>query len=261
MAALLGGFLVFNGAATPQKAATMAQSALQKQYPGANVEVQIEGKRGVDVLKGRFRRVRVGLSDVALADLPFTPPKNPKKIGRAAKIEVDLKRITWGNVPIDTARLDFQQVEYDFEALRKQSQFQIVKMGPSQMRVQLRGESLRPLFAARLQNIDEPEVHLEGNGLRVTGARTVLGLRTPVELTAGLIGVGNEVRLFEPQIRVGGVALPAVATASLTKDVGSLYAFDREGRWPFTVRIDRVTAQNETLGIETSLTLKPVVGE
>ena len=58
LAILAGGFLTFNAVVTPDKAASEAEKALKKQFPGAEIQVKIEGKRGKDVLNGRFRKSR-----------------------------------------------------------------------------------------------------------------------------------------------------------------------------------------------------------
>ncbi len=256
LAALLGGFLAFNSFATPQKAARMAQDALQKAYPGSTARVQIEGKRGSNVLKGKFRLVRVEMSDVTLAALPFSPSQGAKKIGRAEKIELQLVNAKFLGLPIARANFDFQDVEYDFDALRKRSQFQIVRSGPAQMRLQLGAPALQTLFAERLGDIENLTIAFQNDRLLLTGQRDVLGFKTPIELTARPVGAGNAVRLENVVIKVGGVALPAAAASALLKDLNPVYTFDREGNWPFNVEVQSVTAQNNALNLTANLSLK-----
>ena len=66
LAALLGGYLYINGAATPEKAAELAQAALQKRYPGSQVQVHVEGRSGRNVLKGKFRVQRIKIFPINL---------------------------------------------------------------------------------------------------------------------------------------------------------------------------------------------------
>lgn len=256
LAALLGGLLIFNGAATPEKAARMAQEALQKQYPTSKVSVQMEGKSGVNVLKGRFKRVHIAVSDLTVADLPFTPATEAKRIGKAGKMELDLRNLTWGSLPIARARFDFENLEYDFDALKKSSQFRIVRTGPAQMQVQVGAPSVAASFDTRLKDIENLAIAFEGDEFRLTGERDVLGYKTPVSMTAQPVGVGNEVRLDNSVIKVGGVTLPAMAANALLKDVNPIYVFDRKGEWPFRVNIQKVSAQNGFLDITAGLTLK-----
>ncbi len=71
IAILAGGLLTFNAIVTPDKAADEATKALQQKFPGADVKVAIEGKRGKDVLNGRFRKVDIELSNLTLNELPI----------------------------------------------------------------------------------------------------------------------------------------------------------------------------------------------
>ena len=71
IAILAGGLLTFNAVVTPDKAASEAEKALKKQFPNAQVQVNIEGKRGKDVLNGRFRRVDIELTNLSLSEMPL----------------------------------------------------------------------------------------------------------------------------------------------------------------------------------------------
>lgn len=257
LAALLGGLLYFNSAATPQKAAQMAEEALQKQYPTSKVNVEMEGKRGADVLKGRFRRVHIEVSDLKVAELPFTPATTAKRIGKAGKLELDLRNLTWGTLPIARARFDFENLEYDFGALKETSQFKIVRTGPAQMQVQVGASSVASAFDTRLKDIENLAISFQDDQFRLTGQRDVLGFKAPVSMTARPVGVGNEVRLENSVITVSGVPLPAMAANALLKDVNPIYVFDRKGEWPFKVNIQSVSARNDSLDVTAGLTLKP----
>ena len=71
LAIVAGGLLTFNAVITPDRAASEAKKALQKQFPGAEVQVKIEGKRGKDVLNGRFRSIDIDLANLTLTELPM----------------------------------------------------------------------------------------------------------------------------------------------------------------------------------------------
>ena len=71
LAIVAGGLLTFNAVVTPDKAASEAKKALQKQFPNAQVQVKIEGKRGKDVLNGRFRKIDIELANLTLTELPL----------------------------------------------------------------------------------------------------------------------------------------------------------------------------------------------
>ena len=105
LALLAGGFLTFNAVVTPDKAAGVAADALKKRFPGANVKVVIEGKRGRDVLNGRFKRVDVELADLTLSDLPIatsanvTPSANVTQAsGRCVLLPLPLRRRLCGPI-------------------------------------------------------------------------------------------------------------------------------------------------------------------
>jgi hypothetical protein len=257
LAALLGGFFLFNGAATPDKAADMAQKALQKQYPTSKVNVEMEGKRGMSVLKGNFKRVHIDLADIVLSDLPFSTERVEKpKIGRAGKLEVELKNLTWGTLPVERARFDFENVEYDFNALKKKSEFQIVGMTAGQMQLRLSTQSLRPAFAEKLADIENVAISLEGDQFTLTGQRDVVGLKAPIVLKARLAGVENTLRLEEPTLTLSGVKLPDLATKRLIADVNPIYAFDKDGKWPFRVQLTEVAGKDDFLDMKADLSLK-----
>ncbi|HEX9997649.1 MAG TPA: LmeA family phospholipid-binding protein [Abditibacterium sp.] len=256
LAVLLGGFFAFNAAVTPQKAARVAEKALQKQYPTAKVNVEIEGKRGKSVLNGNFRRVRIEIADVTLQDLPFSPLSAPKKLARAGKIELEMRNLVWLGLPLSRANFDFDNVAYDFDALKNRSQFQIVGMDSGKMRLQLSAQSLKPSFEARLKDLEQVAISVEGDQFRLAAARDVVGFKTPIILTARLSGQSNQVRLEDPSVSVGGVKLPTMAASALLKDVNPVYTFDRDGKWPFAINLTGVSGQGDMLNVEATLQLK-----
>ena len=255
LAALLGGFFLFNSAATPQKAARMAEKALQKQYPGAEIEVEIEGKRGTSVLKGNFRRVRVQMAHLTIAALPFEPSGGAKKIGRAGKIELDLRDLKLGTLPVSRARLEFENVEYDFAALKDRAQFQLVKSGAARLGLQLSTEALLPAFAAKLQNTSDVRVSTEGKTLTLRGNRTFLGATTPIVVTGQLAGRDSELRLENTILTVGGTRVPDVAANLLLKDLNPLYDFDKGLKWPFRTEITSASGVANQINLSANLRL------
>jgi hypothetical protein len=259
LAAFLGGFLLFNGAASPGKAAHLMQESLQKQYPTAQIKVDVEGKHGMSLLKGNFKKVHVEMENATISDLPFSgafTPNEHTKLARAGEIEIELNHLTWGTLPVERARFDFTEVRYDFNALKKTSDFQMAKMGPSQMQLRLSTDALRPAFASRLKDIQDLAIDIEGDQFKLTGSKDVVGLATPVELDAHLIGVENTLRLEDYKLSLGGVVLPGLATNALVKDVNPIYSFDKEGKWPFRVQLSAVNAHEGKLDLTAKLVLK-----
>src|SRR6186713_775120 len=62
LGALVGGVLFFNSQATPHRAEREVEKALQGRFPGAQIDADIKGKRGMDVISGRFKEVRVQMA-------------------------------------------------------------------------------------------------------------------------------------------------------------------------------------------------------
>lgn len=260
LAALLSGFFLFNQAASPQRAAHLAEKALQKQYPGATVHVEIEGKRGADVLKGRFRRVRVEMSHLTLSQLPFAPAppdsvasKKKQKIGRAQKIEIDLRDLNMGKLPVSRAQLNFSDVQYDFLALKNRGQFEILHSGPASLQLQLSASALLPSFAANLKNTSDVSLSIDGKILRLNGMRSVLGQSTPIIVTGELVGRGAQLRLENAALSLGGTTIPTLAANALLKDLNPLYDFDKALKWPFRTEITGAVGQGNTLNLSANL--------
>src|SRR5437762_3013993 len=120
---LLGGVLLFNSVVTPGRAAKEAEKSLRKKFPGATVNVEIEGKRGRDALKGRFKTVRVELANARVDGFPIqgkesddTTPEKAVKEGTIEHLELELRDFSFGDLPVKTATLSFDDVRYDFNA-------------------------------------------------------------------------------------------------------------------------------------------------
>src|SRR5688572_1733945 len=132
LAALLGGFLLFNSAATPEKAEKIIESALQKTYPRGTVNAEVEGKRGRAVLKGNFRRVRLEMTGIGDVDgLPFLPAREDSKKGHLGRLELALRDFRFNELPVENAEFGFDKVVYDVDALKKTSKLMLVSSGPA----------------------------------------------------------------------------------------------------------------------------------
>ena len=290
LAALAGGFLAFNATATPDRAASMARSALLKKFPGADVEVNIEGKRGKDVLNGRFRRIDVQLANLTLEELPFEtsapanikpvnvaatgasavqgatalsnaavvkPAKTKKtKLGHAGEINLAVRALKWNNLPVERADFSFKDIEYDLGALKNDSQFKLVRVGAAKMHLELAPEALTPFVAKRAENVSNPRVRLENGRLAVNGDRVFYGLTAPFELKGAPGFIGQQIVLQAPTLLVSGVTVPQIVAAPLLKSVNPLYSFAEAKGLPFEVTLTNVAVRDGKLQVDADLSLK-----
>lgn len=291
LAIVAGGLFTFNAVVTPDRAASEAKKALQKQFPGAEIQVVIEGKRGKDVLNGRFRTMDIELANLTLDELPiqtsapasvvrqpngamqasgprdasapqFKPVEIKKskpekiKLGSAGALNIVVRDFKWQNLPIARADFRFADVEYDFGALKKQSQFKLVRVGKSTMHLELAPDALTPLIAKRVQNVTNPSVTLDDGQLTVTGARNFYGVAAPFEVNGTPDFVGSTMILKAPKLLVSGMTVPALISAPILKSVNPLYSFDNLEGSPFKVTLTKVEARDGKLQIDGDLTLK-----
>lgn len=303
LAILAGGFLTFNAIVTPDKAASEAEKALKKQFPGAEVQVKIEGKRGKDVLNGRFRKIDIELAHLALDELPIqtataqsasapvpvvvrepsgsikaAPPratsapqfkpveiKTPKpnapktdkvKLGRTGELNIVVRDFKWQSLPVARADFRFADVEYDFGALKKRSEFKLVRVGKSSMHLELAPEALTPLVAKRVENVTDARVILDEGQLGITGTRNFYGVAAPFEVKGQPSFSGSEMILQSPKLLVSGIAVPALMANSILKSVNPLYSFAELQDLPFVVKLTKVESRDGKLQIDGDLTLK-----
>lgn len=257
LAGLLGGFLWFNSQATPDKAAQIAEKSLQKQYPGAQVDVEIEGKRGSDVLNGRFKSVKVEMARLKLDDLPFTAGE-AKNVGRSELIEISLKDFTWEGMRLDSADFRFESVEYDLQTLKKTGQFRIVHCGPSSAKLKLNELALQQMLGGKLKDVPNAKLILEDGRFHIVGEKDVFNVQVPFEMFATPAGQGRNIVLENPDVKVGGIALPGLAVDALLKDVNPVFVFDRNNKWPFQVELTSVVARDGELEINGNLPFKSI---
>ena len=261
LAALLGGFLVFNSQATPRKAEKIAEASLQKRFPGAQVDVAIEGKRGFNVLHGKFTRVRVALAGFGtLAELPLQMTPQAKNRGRVGILELQLRDFIWNDLKVDAADLTFKDVVFDRDLLKREGRINIVSCGPGTVRLTIPAGSLETLTRARLKDVQEARLTLQNGQVRVTGKRAapLVGVLMPFTMTADLRARnGGEIWLSEPKVSVGDLPLPAMLTNSLLGDVNPIYVFDRQKKWPFRVQLTSIQTPANKLEINGGLTFVP----
>lgn len=284
LAALLGGFFGFNALATPDRAAKIAEKSLRQQFPGAGVNVEIDGKRGRAVLAGRFKRIRIELSDLTLSTLPIsasasstndarrlastepvavpassTKPKRVK-LGRAEVVELSIKRFTLGSLKIASADFLLLDVSYDLNALKKQSQLRIVKCGAATMKLQLNAADLVPLVTNRLTDVSQANLQLRDNQIVFSGERPIVGFVAPFQLTANVAGAGDALRLDDVKFSVSGLPVPSALVNSQLGNLNPVYRFDF-GEAPFSVEIQSVTARDDVLSIEANLPFRGATQE
>lgn len=257
LAGLLGGFFWFNSQATPSKAAQLAEKSLQKQYPGAEVDVEIEGKKGSDVLNGRFKKVRVEMSGISLDELPFSAGE-AKKVGRSEVIDINLKNFDWEGMKVSKADFHFEGVEYDLNTLKKTGQFRMTKCGPSTARLTLTELAIQPLLGGKLKDVPNAKLALKDGRFHITGDKDVFGVNVPFEMLATPVGKGRDIILEAPKVSVSGVPLPGLAVDSLMRDVNPVFVFDRHNKWPFKVELTSVSANEGILEINGNLPFKAV---
>lgn len=290
LAILAGGVLTFNAVVTPDKAADEAAKALRAKFPGAQVKVNIDGKRGKAVLNGRFKRVDVEMSDFQLDDAlvaqmaaatpaPLTPlyttpvplpehaaptnaatsqPKSaPKiKIGRTDEINIALSRFRWNDMPVERAEFYLKNTEYDWDALKSRAQFILLKTDDAKLHLELAPEALAPLVEKRVQNIKNARVSIVGEKLSVRGERQFYGINAPFEVKGTLGFVGPQVIMQAPTLLVSGLTVPAPLAAPLLKSINPLYSVADLKDLPFAVELQNVWARDGKLQIDAALKLK-----
>ncbi|BCM94064.1 hypothetical protein IAD21_05961 [Abditibacteriota bacterium] len=260
---LLGGFLAFNAFVTPGRAEKEAESALRKKFPGATVNVDIEGKRGRNVLKGRFKKVRVELSNLRIDDFPIqagaevsttTGAAPAPKFSTIGHLELSLHDLSFGGLPVKSVELSFDDVHYDFEALKKRSEIRLISFTNGKIALAIEANSLLPLVAKRAPEIKDAHVELRGGEIVVTGRREILGAGANVLVRGPIVPHGNDLDLDNAHVEVAGLNIAPILAAPIIKGINPLYSF--EEKWPFNVQTGHIGADNDMLQIEGTLTAK-----
>lgn len=300
LAIVAGGLLTFNAVVTPDRAASEAKKALQKQFPDAEIQVAIEGKRGKDVLNGRFRSIDIELANLTLNELPLSvnapvaempagssptivrepngaiiagqprPQSEPKyrpvkvktpkpektKLGSTGELNIAVRDFKWQNLSVERAQFEFDDVEYDFGALKNRSEFKLTRLGKSTMHLELAPDALTPFIAKRVENVTNPSVIIKDGQMTVKGARNFYGVAAPFEVIGTPDFVGAEMILKSPKLLVSGFTVPALVSTPILKSVNPLYSFDKIEGFPFKVSLTKVEARDGKLQIDGDLTLK-----
>lgn len=271
LAALLGGFLVFNTQATPDKAAEVMRETLQQRFPGAQVETQVEGKRGRDVLKGRFKRVRIHMANFRFGTIPAAagPSSTPPALrathrvgnqGRIGLLETDLQNFQFGDLQVQAFRANFQDAVFDWKILKKESRVELQSCGPATANLSLTPVALETLMREKLSDIAEPRLSIRGDKVQITGKRDIplIGLGVPFSLIGNLEARnGNEVWLTNPALKVSGVGLAAPIAGAFLRNLNPLYVFDKERQLPFRVVISNMQNREGTLELSGQLQFVP----
>ena len=294
LAALLGGFLFFNSQATPDKAARMMEKTLAKKFPGAQIKADVEGTRGNDVLKGRFKRVHLDVANFTLGQNsdakinPMTsgvlPPmrtatpnvktavhttdaglnvqvvQSAKSRGRIGTFELQARDFRWNDLQISALDLTLKDVVFDWKALRKTSQIKLVDSNGGQAQLTLQAPALKSFVQAKLSDVTDPQVQLlPGKRVRVTGQKPMPLVNVPIDfqLDAGLeIRRDRELWLSNPQLKTQGVSLAAPLTKLFLRDINPIYVLDAENQWPLKVRVTDLQTQDNSLRLNAQVALR-----
>jgi hypothetical protein len=261
-ALLLGGFFGFNALATPKRVAKGAEKALRRQFPGATVNVQVTGKRGKDVVNGRFKDIRISLANLSFDALPLEA--NPasglvgtaSKVGRVEHLELNLQQLKFGDLPIENLRVAFDNVRYDFGALKNHSQLRLISFSNGRVLLGVRGSSLRSLFALRAPEVRNPSVEVRNGEIILRGERDVLGSPTPVEVRGPVVARGQNIEIGSARVLVNQAALPPALAAPIVRDINPLFRFDPEDKGPFRLQINSIQSENGVIQVQGALTMR-----
>ena len=265
LALLVGGVLTFNAVVTPNKAEDAIQSVLQKQFPAATVNVDIKGKRGRDVLRGRFKTLDVSMQNIAVqeGDAPafaISAVPDAKNKGRLGQSTIQLKDIMWDGAIIDTIEIKMTNLVYDFKALEEENALRIVSSGPVSARIVLPAASVEKMVASGLKSVQEAKLTLRDDRVTLRGKTPlpIIKSMAPFTLTSKLEARNrNELWLIEPRLvldQATGLALPA---GPLLAGINPLLVVDKEKQWPYSVNITRVLVRDDKLEIGAELTFIP----
>jgi hypothetical protein len=298
LAALLGGFLVFNTQATPRKVEGMAETVLRQRFPRAQVDVTVRGKSGRPVLRGRFDEVHVEManfdvsgtgsstslsSSTPAASRTTTPEPaaasarpvasstpdliavpGAKRQGRVGRVEMQLRNFNYDGLKVEQAAVEFNDVVYDLDALKDHSEVRLVAVGPSKARLSIPAASLQGMVHTRLKDITDARLTVQGGSVRVTGKKPapLFGTPVPVTVTAKLEARnGAEIWLTDSRVTMGGLPVPAALARSLTTDMNPVYVFDRERKWPLRVQVTSIQMHDNKVDVSGDLIFVPATGK
>ncbi len=256
LAALLGGFLGFNALATPDRAAKTMEASLRKTYPQATVNATVEGKKGRAVLKGNFRRVRIEMSHIgAIDELPFSAGA-ASKLGYLGRLELVLNDFRFSGLPVQSSEFIFNDVAYDFNALKKDSKLSIAKCGAASAKIVLNNVALQQRFSDSLDGVTNMKISLHNGLLQMDAKKTLPLIRigVPFHLTAQpIVKNGNEIWLTNGRLSFENTTGLNLRVNNLLADLNPIYVFDPQKKWPFRVNLTSVVAQNNSMLVNANL--------
>lgn len=262
LAALAGGFVFFNSQASPRKAAGRVETVLRQRFPGAQVDVDIRGKRGANVLKGRFREVKVEMASFQLAGAPLPPMRavpQVKSQGSIGRATLQLRDFNYGGLKAELAEIEVGDVVYDWDAL-KQSRVQLLAVGPARARLIVPAASLLTFLQTKLKDVKDARLTLQNGLVRLSGTRPAPFIGTPLAFTLTArpeVRKGTEIWLAEPQVALGEAPLPPALIGGMLGQLNPIFIFDRDGKWPFHVNITSLLARDNKLEIAGNLIFVP----
>ncbi len=261
---LLGGFLAFNAFVTPGKAEKAAESSLRKKFPGATVNVHIEGKRGRDVLKGRFKSVRVEMANLRIDDFPVqTGTETSTATGEAAPapkistighLELSLHDLSFGDMRVKSAELSFDDVQYDFNALKKRSEIHLISFSNGKIALGIEASAMIPQVLKRVPDMKEAHVELRGGEIILTGKKELLGAGASILVRGPIVARGPNLEIDGGHVEVANLNITPILAAPIMRGVNPLYTFDE--KWPFNVEVGHIGAEDDMLQVEGTLTVK-----
>lgn len=263
LAALLGGFFVFNSQATPQRAERAIEKVLVQRFPGATVNAEVEGKKGRDVLKGRFRRVKLSLAnfDLSGGGLGVQAVPSAKSLGRVGRFEMSLRDFAFSGVRVGTLDVGFGAATFDWKALKNQSQLKVVSCEPGTAKLSIAAAAIEPFLKTRLKDVQDMKLSIApDNRVKVSGKRPAPIVNVPVSFeVAGRLEVrnGREIWLADPTATMGGMALAAPLAKAALGSVNPLYVFDPENKSPFAVQITKLKTGADNVELNANLIFKP----
>jgi len=269
LAALTGGFFLFNSLATPQRASRAVESALRKRFAGAQVRADLRGKRGRDVLGGRFQSAHVEMSGFTFGQgLQLQVVPSAKNMGR---VGLELSDFGWHGFHIAQAQMSLDNLLLDWKALRKGSQLKLVSSSDpgvprtqGRLRLVLGQDALQAWVREKYPELENVRVALASDrGIRVKGTRALLGAALPFEMSGHLeLSRGRVLEVRDPLVSAGGAPLSGPLATTFTRGLSSLFEIDPNGTWPLAISQTSLKVQEEAgapaLVLEAAIALKPV---
>ena len=181
--------------------------------------------------------------------------------GHVGHAEIALKNFGLGPLRVTSLDATFENVTYDWKELKNGRALAIESAGAARATLVVPAASLEMALKARLTSIQNPRVSLQNGLVRITGTRAVpiVGTPLPVLFTGRPTTRGNEIRLEDTTLAIGGAPVPGLVVRTLLGEINPVFSVDKEGTWPYRVTLTRASAQNEALSLEAVLTFVPAL--